>query len=147
MLLYLLCQTQFTQAVILLHLSRNTKMRQNETKSPNLISSCIHVSKPRRTSYLLVVPVVLLASWLPHLVCTLIFIHQQVRMFETWTITKNILIRKVALRAARSPCPCSCMCGCRCWCWPASTPGYTTDSPWRPAPVSRDNREILCPVS
>ena len=55
-------------------------MRQNETKSPNLISSCIHVSKPRRTSYLLVVPVVLLASWLPHLVCTLIFIHQQVRM-------------------------------------------------------------------
>ena len=89
MLLYLLCQTQFTQAVILLHLSRNTKMRQNETKSPNLqnsvdiISDCIHVSKPRRTSYLLVVPVVLLASWLPHLVCTLIFIHQQVRMFET----------------------------------------------------------------
>ena len=90
MLLYLLCQTQFTQAVILLHLSRNTKMRQNETKSPNLqnsvdiISSCVHVSKPRRTSYLLVVPVVLLASWLPHLVCTLIFIHQQVRMgYET----------------------------------------------------------------
>ena len=61
-------------------------MRQNETKSPNLqyevdiISSCIHVSKPRRTSYLLVVPVVLLASWLPHLVCTLIFIHQQVSL-------------------------------------------------------------------
>ena len=39
---------------------------------------CLPVSKPRRTSYLLVVPVVLLASWLPHLVCTLIFIHQQV---------------------------------------------------------------------
>ena len=36
MLLYLLCQTQFTQAVILVHLSRNTKMRQNETKSHNL---------------------------------------------------------------------------------------------------------------